>query len=120
MDKQMEIKELKKAIINDLWRIAPAYLTYFLVSAIILIFIFGTINYGANLPYLTSLLVIGIPFLVCFCHLMAKAENCRIKFTEAGGDTKAARNFMVFLIIIVPFMLLFITLFFFKLLESMQ
>ncbi|OGU00252.1 MAG: hypothetical protein A2X80_02945 [Geobacteraceae bacterium GWB2_52_12] len=115
-----EIKELKVAITKELWRVAPAYLVYFLVAAIILVAIFGKMNYGANLPYLTSLIVIGIPFLVCFCHLMAKAENYRIKFTEAGGDAKAASSFIRVLIIIIPFILLYVTLFFFKLLDRIQ
>lgn len=115
-----EIKELKRAIIKDLWRIAPAYLVYFLVAAMILVAIFGKISYGANLPYLTSLIVIGIPFLVCFCHLMAKAENYRLKFTEAGGDAKAASYFIRVLIIIIPFILLYCALFFFKLLARIQ
>lgn len=120
MNKQIEIKELKSAIIKDLWRVAPAYLVYFLVAAIILVAIFGKINYGANLPYLTSLILIGIPFLVCFCHLMAKAESYRIKFTEAGGDAKSANNLIRVLIIIIPFILLYVTLFFFKLLDRIQ
>jgi cytochrome bd-type quinol oxidase subunit 2 len=115
-----EIKELKAAITKELLRVAPAYLVYFLIATIILVSIFGEIKYGANFPYLTSLMVIGIPFLICFCHLLTKAENFRIKFTEAGGDKKAASNFMTVLIIIIPFILLYITLFFFKLLERIQ
>lgn len=118
MNKEIkEIKDLKTAIAKELWRIAPAYLIYFLVAAIILIAVFGKITYGANLPYITSLIAIGIPFLICFCHLLGKAENYRVKFIETGGDSKAASKLMSVLIIAIPFMLLYTTLFFFKLFE---
>jgi len=116
----MSIKDLKAAIINELWRIAPAYLIYFLLAAVVLEAIFGEIKYGANLPYLTSLLTIGIPFLICFCHLLVQAEKYRIKFAEAGGDTKATSNFMIVLIILIPFILLFVTVSFFRLIERIQ
>lgn len=104
------VSSLKLAIYKDMLRIGPLYLLYFTLATLILVHTFGRISYGPNLPYLVSLAFIGIPFLICFVHLMSRAEYYRIKFNEAGGNTKISSRF----IMLIPFVFLKYTLLLFQ------
>lgn len=110
------IAELKISVYKDMIKIAPLYLLYFTLATVILVQTFGRINYGPNLPYLISLAAIGIPFLICFVHLMSRAEHFRTKFSEEGGNTRKSSGFIISLILLIPFVFLKYTLLLFEIL----
>lgn len=108
------VSSLKLVIYKDMLRIGPLYLLYFTLATFMLVHTFGRISYGSNLPYLVSLVFIGIPFLICFVHLMSRADGYRIKFNEVAGNTKSSSRFMIFLIMLIPFVFLKYTLLLFN------
>jgi hypothetical protein len=112
-----DINKLRSKIVKELFRTAPFYLLYFLIAATALVYTFGHIEYGPNLAYLASLLVIGIPFLHYFYQMMKKADAYRSQFTEVGGDATKASRLIVTLALLIPLLLLKAALIFFKVAE---
>jgi len=107
--------ELKIDLFKMLFRIVPIYLLYFILASIIIVKRFGKITYGPNIGYLVSLVVIGAPFIICFWHIMSKADSCRIGFVNSGGDKDKASRIIILLMILVTFVILKITILSFEL-----
>ncbi len=76
------IKPSKAAtvIAKENYSILAWYSLYFVIVILVLVHFFGRIEYGANVPYITLLISVGIPFLIAFAHvprLIIRANGIR-------------------------------------------
>ena len=96
------IEEAKKDIESDTLKPVIAYGLYFLISIPVLVKIFGSIQYGPNLPYSVFLAMVGIPFLVCFCHILIKVDHKRTRMRASNFSGKSDKQSIVDWIVVIP------------------
>jgi hypothetical protein len=85
-----DIKEALKSNTKENYVILFLYSLYFVIVILGSVHFFGKIEYGPNRPYLTLLILIGIPFLVAFVHLVSRAGNQSIRFQCSGYTERQA------------------------------
>lgn len=85
------------------------YLLYFIIVIITLVYFFGKIEYGENLPYIVFLILVGIPFLIAFVHVVSKVEEQSTRLVASGFSAgQATAHRMKWLLIIPGIMVLVI------------
>lgn len=104
-------RDIIETVLKDNLRFTPYYLLYFGVVSFLLVQYFGAIERGANLPYLVSLPVIGIPFLIYFVHAVYRADYHRTLFKEDGDS---ASSLAVIFAFVLPLIVLQLTVVFIK------
>jgi hypothetical protein len=100
--------EANKEFLSDSIKFALGYGLYFLISVPLLVKFFGGIKYGPNLPYTVFLIVVGIPFLVCFYHILLKIENRRTRIKASKLMNKPGQQLIAHWIVIVPTLIVFL------------
>jgi hypothetical protein len=100
------ISEAKRHALSLSIKIILWYGSYFIIVIPILVFLFGNIQYGPNVPYLVLLIATGIPWLACFIQSMLISEKQRLRMQASELATKSPSVFMINGIMIIPVTLL--------------
>lgn len=96
------LKTARREILRDNFKIMTWYGIYFLVAVPNIVHYFKGIRYGPNLPYVLFLLAVGIPFLICFIHVVSKADMQRSRLLATGANRKESSKFVINWILILP------------------
>ena len=85
------------------------YLLYFIIVILALVHFLGRIVHGENLPYIAFLILVGIPFLIAFVHVVAKVLDQSDRLVASGfSEGQATAHRMKWLLIIPGLMVLVI------------
>jgi hypothetical protein len=85
------------------------YLLYFILVTFSLVHFLGKIEYGENLPYITFLILVGIPFLIAFVHVVAKVDDQSNRLLTSGfSEGQATTHRMKWLLVVPGLMVLVI------------
>lgn len=85
------------------------YLLYFIIIILSLVSYLGKIEYGENMPYITFLILVGIPFLIAFVHVIARVDDQGKRLLASGfSKGQATAHRMKWLLIVLGLMVLVI------------
>ena len=84
------------------------YLLYFITMTIALVYFFGKIEYGENKPYILFLILIGIPFLIAFVHVISNVEDQSARLLASGFSVGQATAHRMKWLFIVPVLMVFV------------
>jgi hypothetical protein len=83
-----DIKKSITSISRKNFHVLLWYLLYFIIIIPILVHFFGKIKYGPNIPYTLFLVMVGIPFLISFMHILVVVDNQRCRLIASGLSIK--------------------------------
>lgn len=102
-------KKAKTVIAKENLCILARYLLYFIVVILLLVHFLGKIEYGTNLPYIAFLILVGIPFLIAFVHVISKVSGQSNRLLASGfSERQATAHRMKWLFIVTGLMILVI------------
>lgn len=84
------------------------YGLYFIVSVSVLIHVFGRIEFADNTPYTVSLIVLGIPWLICFAHAFNNLNTHRTRMLASRLPEESVSFFHAYWPVLVPFIYLYL------------
>jgi hypothetical protein len=79
-----DIKKSYADIFKENFRILAWYLLFFVLIIPLLVHFFGKIKYGPNMPYISFLIIVGIPFLIAFAHILTNVDHQRNRLIASG------------------------------------
>lgn len=96
-------------IAKENFRTLSWYLLYFIIVTFSLVHFLGKIEYGENLPYIFFLILVGIPFLIAFVHVIARVDDQSNRLLASGfSEGQATAHRMKWLLIVPGLMVLVI------------
>jgi hypothetical protein len=101
-----DIAEAKQHATSESRKIIWSYGAYFVIVVPILVYLFGKVQYGPNLPYLVVLAVTGIPWIACFLQSLLLAEKQRLRLQASSISAKPGSVYFVNGIMLAPGVLL--------------
>lgn len=97
-----KVNTAKTDIVKENFRTLAWYLLYFVIIIPILVRFLGKIEYGANMPYIALLIIVGIPFLIAFVHVLVKVDHQRNRLLASGFSERQASMHTLKWLVIVP------------------
>jgi len=88
--------------------VLSTYSLYFIISIPIIVHFFRGIEYGPNIPYISFLIIVGIPFLIAFLHILTKVDHQRNRLIASGLSKKDASIHVFKWIALTPCMMIFV------------
>ncbi len=103
-----DIKKALASIAKENYLVLTLYSFYYVVVIVVLVHFLGKIVYGPNMPYITFLVLVGLPFLIAFTHLLSKVGNQSIRLIDSGFTEKQATSYRLKWMLIITVTMLFV------------
>jgi hypothetical protein len=95
-------KKANTIIAKKNFRTLSWYLLYFIIITFSLVHFLGKIEYGENLSYIVFLILVGIPFLIAFVHVIARVDDQSNRLLASGFSPGQATAHRMKWLLIVP------------------